>query len=128
MVDISLGEHGVVLKLRSAEGWAVGRNQQQLSLTSSQSLQGTLQTESVLARLDHELQSTVDGFSSLSGLLGGHSVKLTKRENELSGGYQRRRVSDVKQGSQDHLSDAQTHRRTDSINNRLFKGKIKFDH
>ena len=78
MVDIGLGEHGVVLKLRSAEGWAVGRNQQQLSLTSSQSLQSTLQSEGVLTRLDHELQSTVDGFSSLSGLLGGHYVKLPR--------------------------------------------------
>ena len=42
VVDVGLGQHSVVLQLRTAEGRAVGRNQQQLSLSSSQGLQGAL--------------------------------------------------------------------------------------
>lgn len=72
MVDIGLGQHSVVLQLRATEGWAVGRDHQKLGLSRSQSLQGALQAEGVLTRLDDQLKLAVDAFSSLSSLLRGH--------------------------------------------------------
>ncbi len=42
MVDLRLGEHGVVFKFSSSNGGAVVRNQDQLGLSLSQSLHGRL--------------------------------------------------------------------------------------
>ena len=56
VMDISLSQHCIVLELRSAKSRAVGRNEQQLGLTSAKSLERALETKSVLARLDNKLQ------------------------------------------------------------------------
>jgi len=72
VVDIGLGQHSVVLKLGTAESGAVGRDHQKLSLARSQSLEGALQAEGVLTRLDDQLKLAVDAFGSLSSLLRGH--------------------------------------------------------
>ncbi len=72
VVDVGLGQHSVVLELRAAQSGAVGRDQQELSLATSQRLQGALQTESILSRLDDQLELAVDSLCSLGTLLGGH--------------------------------------------------------
>lgn len=53
-MDGGLGEHGVVLKLRLAEGGSVGSNDDQLGLAGAQSLHGRLSTQGDLAGLDNQ--------------------------------------------------------------------------
>ena len=79
VVDVGLRQHSVVLELRATKGGAVGRNEQQLSLTSSQSLESALQTKSELSGLNNKLELAIDGFSSLHSLLRGHFTKLTEK-------------------------------------------------
>ena len=72
VVNVSLGQHSVVLELRTTKSGAVGRDHQELGLSRSQSLQSALQAKGVLTRLDDQLKLAVDAFSSLSSLLRGH--------------------------------------------------------
>lgn len=72
VVDIGLGQHSVVLQLRAAESRAVRRDQQELCLTSSHSLENALQSESVFSRLDDQCELAVNSFRSLGTLLRGH--------------------------------------------------------
>ena len=44
VVDLGLGQHGVVLQLRLSQDWGVGSNNDQLGLTLSQSLDGRFVT------------------------------------------------------------------------------------
>lgn len=44
VVDLGLGQHGVVLQLRLSQDWGVGSDDDQLGLTLSQSLDGRLVT------------------------------------------------------------------------------------
>lgn len=95
VVDTSLGQHGVILELRLAEGRAVAGNDDQLgcmkrwsishssfskahvqqflislTLALTESLQGGLVAQGVLARLGDKLETGVDGLGTLGGLLG----------------------------------------------------------
>ena len=45
MVDSSLGEHGVVLELRLAEGRSVASNDDELGLAAAEGLEGRLVSE-----------------------------------------------------------------------------------
>lgn len=45
MVDVGLGEHGVVLELGLAERWGVASNDDQLGLSGAESLEGRLVSE-----------------------------------------------------------------------------------
>ena len=49
-----LGKHGVVLELALAERGSVGSNDDQLSLTRTQSLHGRLSTQGDLTGLHHQ--------------------------------------------------------------------------
>lgn len=53
VVDLGLGQHGVIFQLRLSQDWGVGSNDDQLGLTLSQSLNSGLVTKGVLTRLDH---------------------------------------------------------------------------
>lgn len=68
MVDIGLGEHGVILDLRLAEGRAVFGDQDELGLARSELLEGLLVTEGELARLNNKLELGVDRLGVLGGL------------------------------------------------------------
>lgn len=46
VVDVGLGEHGVVLELRLAERWGVASNDDKLGLSGTESLEGRLVSES----------------------------------------------------------------------------------
>ena len=65
MVDTAAREHSVVLNLRATDGWAVGSNEDKLSLSLTKSLQGRLVAEVVLARLHHQSQARVNGLRGL---------------------------------------------------------------
>lgn len=45
VVDVGLGEHGVVLELRLAERWGVASNDDKLGLSGTESLKGRLVSE-----------------------------------------------------------------------------------
>lgn len=45
VVDVRLGEHGVVLELRLAERWGVASNDDKLGLSGAESLEGRLVSE-----------------------------------------------------------------------------------
>lgn len=60
MVDRDLGKHGVVLKLSGAERWSVSGNDDKLSLSGADGLEGRLIAEGVLARLDNKCETGVD--------------------------------------------------------------------
>lgn len=45
VVDVGLGEHGVVLELRLAERWGVASNDDKLGLSGTESLEGRLVSE-----------------------------------------------------------------------------------
>ena len=45
VVDVGLGEHGVVLELRLAERWSVTSNDDELGLSGAESLEGRLVSE-----------------------------------------------------------------------------------
>merc|ERR1711983_527908 len=68
VVDSSLGQHGVVLNLRLAEGRSVVGDDDQLALAVPQGLEGLLVSQDILARLHHQSQTGVYG---LIGLLCG---------------------------------------------------------
>lgn len=94
MVDVGLGEHGVVLELRLAERRSVAGNDDELGLASAEGLEGGLvakgdctakrwlvddafgkdadfEKRRTLARLHHKREARVDGVGGLA-LLGGH--------------------------------------------------------
>jgi len=58
--DVALAEHGVVLNLRLAEGRAVARDDDELSLAAAERLDGGLVAEAVLATLHDKRQLGVD--------------------------------------------------------------------
>lgn len=68
VVDVGLGEHGVVLDLRLSEGRAVFGDQNELGLARSELLESLLVTEGELARLNNELELGVDRLRVLGGL------------------------------------------------------------
>lgn len=88
MVDRGLGKHGVVLKLRLSQGRSVARDDDELGLAGTQTLEGRLVSESdprksvcvmddaqdlnVLARLHNKRKARVDGVGGSLVLLGGH--------------------------------------------------------
>ena len=112
----SLGEHGVVLKLRLAEGWAVAGDQDKLgysiqlaqgtfsasrssprresrdetllTLAIAHVLQRGLVAQAVLARLDDERETRRDGLGRLGGLalLGGCHLYEYGMEGAADGG------------------------------------------
>lgn len=49
VVDVGLGQHGVVLQLGLSQDWGVGRDDNQLGLTLSDSLDGGLESQGVLS-------------------------------------------------------------------------------
>ena len=55
MVDVGLGEHGVVLELRLAERWGVTSNDDELGLSGAESLEGRLVSESDCGRYVSDL-------------------------------------------------------------------------
>lgn len=60
VVDGSLGQHGVVLKLTLAEGRSVGSDDDQLGLAGAKSLHGRLSTQGDFAGLHHQGEPGVD--------------------------------------------------------------------
>ena len=76
VVDSGLGQHGVVLDLGAAElGGVVGQNDQ-LGLALAELANGLPVAQVVLARLDHQLETGVDGGTLLLGLLRHHIRNL----------------------------------------------------
>lgn len=79
-MDGGLGEHGVVLELRLAEGRGVGSDDDQLGLARAQSLHGRLSTQGDLTGLHHQGEPGVD--------LDGAHVRRTfirKKKNCFNG-------------------------------------------
>jgi hypothetical protein len=73
VVDVALGEHGVVLEGGLAEGGAVGRDKDELGLGGTKGLEGGLVAEGSLSGLHDELKTRVGVLGVLLGLLdGGH--------------------------------------------------------
>lgn len=70
MVDGGLGQHGVVLELRLSQGRGVGSNDDELSLTLTEGLEGSLVAEGVLTTLDNEGKTRVDRFLVLLNFWG----------------------------------------------------------
>lgn len=70
MVDGGLGQHGVVLELGLSQGRGVGSNDDELSLTLAESLEGGLVAERVLTTLDNEGKTRVDRFLVLLDFWG----------------------------------------------------------
>ena len=76
VVDRALGKHSIVLNLRLAQGRAVGRDDNKLSLGVSQSLNSGLVTQSRLSGSHHKLKLGVDRLNSLLRFLSrGHLFK-----------------------------------------------------
>lgn len=63
---MSLGQHSVVFQLRLSQDWGVTSNDDQLSLTSSQGLDGRLVTQGVFTGFDNQTQLGVNVFGVLS--------------------------------------------------------------
>lgn len=74
VVDLSLGQHSVVLQLRLSQDWGVTGDDDQLSLTRSQGLDGRLVAQGVLTGLDNQTQLGVDVLVVLA--LWGHLCDL----------------------------------------------------
>lgn len=62
-MDTSAREHGVVLDLGATKRGAVGGDDDELSLSLTDSLQGGLVSEAVLTALHDQSQARVDGIS-----------------------------------------------------------------
>jgi len=60
MVDACLAEHGVVLDLRLAEGWAIVGNDDQFGLSLAKGSKGLLVAKDVFTTLDNEGKTGVD--------------------------------------------------------------------
>lgn len=71
---MSLGQHSVVLQLRLSQDWGVTGDDDQLSLTRSQGLDGRLVAQGVLTGLDNQTQLGVDVLVVLA--LWGHLCDL----------------------------------------------------
>jgi hypothetical protein len=72
VVDVALGEHGVVLKLGLAERGSVSGNDDKLGFSGTESLKGRLVSEDELSGLHNKRKARVDGVGAgLLGLLGG---------------------------------------------------------
>lgn len=72
VVDSDLGKHGVVLQLRLSERRSVTSNDNELSLTLTESLEGRLVAKGVLTRLDSQGKT---GINVLLGLLNFRGLK-----------------------------------------------------
>jgi uncharacterized protein with ATP-grasp and redox domains len=70
MVDIGLRQHGVVLQFRLSQRRSVGGNDNQLSLSLSDSLESRLEAQSVFTTLDNEGELGVDRFLILLNFRG----------------------------------------------------------
>lgn len=66
VVDLSLGQHSVVLQLGLSQHWGVTSDDNQLSLTGSQGLDSGLVAQAVLTGLDNQGQLSVDVLRSLT--------------------------------------------------------------
>lgn len=80
MVDVALGEHGVVLEGGLAEGGAVGGDEDELGLIGAEVLEGGLVAEGRLSGLHDELEPGVGVLRVLLGFLlkqGSERVKRT---------------------------------------------------
>jgi len=93
-VDLSLGEHGVVLELGLAERRGVAcimsldvfseycdlsiltSNDDELGLARTESLEDGLVAKGDLTRLHHQRETAVDGVGGSLSLLGGHCDRL----------------------------------------------------
>lgn len=69
-MDSDLGKHGVVLKLRLSEGRSVTGNDNKLSLTLTERLNGRLVTKGVFTGLDSKSKSAVDVVLGLLNFRG----------------------------------------------------------
>lgn len=69
VVNLSLGQHGVVLELRLAERRGVSGNDDELGLSRSELLESRLVSEGDLSGLHNKCQTTVDGVGGLLSLL-----------------------------------------------------------
>ena len=65
VVNLSLGQHGVVFQLRLSQDWGVTSNDDQLGLTGSQGLNNGLVAQGVLTGLDNQTQLGVDVIGRL---------------------------------------------------------------
>ena len=72
VVNIGLGEHSIVLNLGSHQRRAVRRDDDELGITVSERLEGSLLADGGLARLHDERETRVDGLDLLFGNLGSH--------------------------------------------------------
>merc|ERR1711934_466349 len=72
VMHAALRQHGVVLQLGLTQRRAVVADDHKLGSASAESLEGGLVAQRVLARLDHPIQTRVDGLLSLLCLLCGH--------------------------------------------------------
>jgi len=68
VVDGSLGQHGVVLDFRLAEGRAITSDEDELGLATTHLLQGRLVPKRVFSRLHDEGQTRSNGLVGLGGL------------------------------------------------------------
>ena len=71
-MDSGLGQHGVILDLRLAEGRSVGSDDDQLALSGPKSLQSLLVSQAVLSRLHNQSKSGIDRFIRLLTLIMGN--------------------------------------------------------
>jgi len=76
VVDCRIGKHCVILELRLTERGAIRGNDEQLAFALAERLNGTVNTETVFATLDNELESGVDVLCLLLALLRHHLLLL----------------------------------------------------
>ena len=76
VVNVSLGKHGVVLKLSSSDGGAVLGDDHELGLALSEGPDGVLVSNLEFSRLDNEVQLAVEVLLEL--LLGHQIVPIGK--------------------------------------------------
>lgn len=74
VVHSSLGEHRVVFDLRLPQRRSVIRDDYQLCLSCTKSLQSLFVTQNELSWFHNESQSRIDGLESLLRLLRGHHL------------------------------------------------------
>ena len=110
VVDLGLGEHGVVLELGLAEARHVLGDDHELGLAGAQRLERGLVPEGVLARLHHQLQGAVDRLVRL--LLGfDHDLRSFKSFSDLSGGARGRWVDVMEEHEDGCQSEASKYER-----------------
>ena len=65
VVDTNATQHGVVFDFRTTKRRAVGADDDELSLSLTNALQGGLETQAVLTALHDESEASVNGFNTL---------------------------------------------------------------